>query len=335
MTTSTRITALPAATAVTADDLFVIVDDPAGTPVSKKIAASAAAISMAQLASTVLQGTTNINQASEYLTIVNSGPASSVHLTSASGFSATYIIGIGKDVAGVGLQCSNKADGAGAVFTQTSTVPNNLSPALFVAQQNTVAPAAFFHQQVAGAALALEVGVTVGTATVGQKMMRWFTLGNHLSGDVSAYDGTLRWIDPVLLETTVTLQNQTGAGSPAILTLVGSTAASAQVIIEMSAQPSAEHEGSLRFFRPTGGGTYYPSRIATSTTVLAFQTSAVAAKGSESWNTQLSISASGLGFYATTPSGKPTVTGSRGANAALASLLTALSTLGLLTDSSS
>jgi hypothetical protein len=41
-----------------------------------------------------------------------------------------------------------------------------------------------------------------------------------------------------------------------------------------------------------------------------------------------------LGFYGTSPQGKPTVTGSRGANAALASLLTALANIGLLVDSS-
>jgi hypothetical protein len=42
-----------------------------------------------------------------------------------------------------------------------------------------------------------------------------------------------------------------------------------------------------------------------------------------------------VGFYGTSPQTKQTVTGSRGGNAALASLLTALSTLGLITDSSS
>lgn len=42
-----------------------------------------------------------------------------------------------------------------------------------------------------------------------------------------------------------------------------------------------------------------------------------------------------VGFYGTAPAVKPTVTGSRGSNAALASLLTALAGLGLLTDSSS
>lgn len=41
-----------------------------------------------------------------------------------------------------------------------------------------------------------------------------------------------------------------------------------------------------------------------------------------------------LGFFAATSTTKPTVTGSRGGNAALASLLTALATLGLITDSS-
>lgn len=43
---------------------------------------------------------------------------------------------------------------------------------------------------------------------------------------------------------------------------------------------------------------------------------------------------SNLGFYNATPIAKPTVSGSRGGNAALASLLTALATQGLLTDSS-
>jgi hypothetical protein len=42
-----------------------------------------------------------------------------------------------------------------------------------------------------------------------------------------------------------------------------------------------------------------------------------------------------LGFFGSSAAAKPTVTGSRGGNAALASLLTALAGLGLLTDSSS
>ena len=42
-----------------------------------------------------------------------------------------------------------------------------------------------------------------------------------------------------------------------------------------------------------------------------------------------------VGFYGTTPIAKPTVSGSRGGNAALASLCTALASLGLITNSTS
>jgi hypothetical protein len=51
--------------------------------------------------------------------------------------------------------------------------------------------------------------------------------------------------------------------------------------------------------------------------------------------TRIEINTTGIGFFAATPVAKPTVTGSKGANAALANLLTALASLGLLTDGSS
>ena len=50
---------------------------------------------------------------------------------------------------------------------------------------------------------------------------------------------------------------------------------------------------------------------------------------------QVQVNDTGVGFFTGTPIAKPTVTGSRGANAALQSLLTALANLGLITDSSS
>lgn len=48
----------------------------------------------------------------------------------------------------------------------------------------------------------------------------------------------------------------------------------------------------------------------------------------------LDFNGANLGFFGTAPTTKPVVTGSRGANAALASLLTGLAALGLVTDSS-
>lgn len=50
---------------------------------------------------------------------------------------------------------------------------------------------------------------------------------------------------------------------------------------------------------------------------------------------RIGFSNNSLGFFATTPINKPTVTGSRGGNAALASLCTALANLGLITNSTS
>ncbi len=52
-------------------------------------------------------------------------------------------------------------------------------------------------------------------------------------------------------------------------------------------------------------------------------------------NRVLKFNATSMGFFGITPAAKPTVSGSRGSNAALASLLTGLAALGLVTDSSS
>ena len=51
-------------------------------------------------------------------------------------------------------------------------------------------------------------------------------------------------------------------------------------------------------------------------------------------STMLDINTTGMAFFGTSAIAKPTVTGSRGGNAALASLLTALANLGLIVNSS-
>jgi hypothetical protein len=50
--------------------------------------------------------------------------------------------------------------------------------------------------------------------------------------------------------------------------------------------------------------------------------------------TSVNLATTNIGFFGTAPAPKPTVTGSRAGNAALASLLTGLAGLGLITDSS-
>ena len=53
------------------------------------------------------------------------------------------------------------------------------------------------------------------------------------------------------------------------------------------------------------------------------------------WTTQLEVRHNAIGFFAATPVAKPTVSGAKASNAAVASLLTALAKLGLIADSTS
>jgi len=64
-------------------------------------------------------------------------------------------------------------------------------------------------------------------------------------------------------------------------------------------------------------------------------TGTIRLRGGTAGTAQVQVNDTGLGFFSGTPIAKPTVTGSRGGNAALQSLLTQLANLGLITDSSS
>lgn len=63
-------------------------------------------------------------------------------------------------------------------------------------------------------------------------------------------------------------------------------------------------------------------------------TSSCALQGSDATN-KIAVNNTGIGFFATAAVAKQTITGSRGGNAALASLLTGLANYGLITDSTS
>lgn len=69
---------------------------------------------------------------------------------------------------------------------------------------------------------------------------------------------------------------------------------------------------------------------------LVIDTNAIAPAESPSFTGAVHIgnSASSLGFFGASPSARPSVSGSRGGNPALASLLAALAGLGLVTDAS-
>lgn len=64
----------------------------------------------------------------------------------------------------------------------------------------------------------------------------------------------------------------------------------------------------------------------------AFTTGSSLALQSSNGTNRVQVNDTGLGFFNATPVAKPTITGSRGLNAALASLLTQLAALGIITD---
>lgn len=98
------------------------------------------------------------------------------------------------------------------------------------------------------------------------------------------------------------------------------------------------HESGFRIFDFAVLGVTDTFRIRANSLGIA-SSSTIVSNGSTGWSlqtngtTQIQGNATGLGFFTGAPVAKPTVTGSKGGNAALASLLTALANLGLITDS--
>lgn len=82
----------------------------------------------------------------------------------------------------------------------------------------------------------------------------------------------------------------------------------------------------------TGGIVLSYNRTGAAYTPLLIDASDISVRPSGS--TKIRANGTGVGFFNATPIAKPTITGSRGSNAALASLLTALASYGLLIDSS-
>lgn len=145
----------------------------------------------------------------------------------------------------------------------------------------------------------------------------------------------------------------TGPGIPAGTTIAAVTNATTATLSQAATATAAgiaftvyragtANLPSLRLYRFSGAaGTYFPWRIGMdSPTGLTFATTNQAfAAGAETYSvTALKLDRTGgnpeIGFLGAAPAPRQAVAGSRGGNAALASLLTALATLGLITDGS-
>jgi len=267
-----------------------------------------------------------------FLSVINGGSQSTLHVTSSAGFSGPYLIGIGNDAEGqAGLLISNKAQGVGFFLSQEATVSAAWAYGMDVHQVSTVAPATRFYQNATGAAEVLQI-VAVGTPTTSQNLVVVKDPDSD-AGFVRAKTGVIDWRRDVRIQPNST---------PSTARLV---------VVSYQGKPEATfhrmfvEDKTITFLTGTGSTNIkYPRRIL-SGNGLQFQTAPnltltdAAAEGELpatlsgiTWTTQIEAQHNKVGFFGVSPALRQYVGGSRGGNAALAGLLTGLDNLGLINN---
>lgn len=309
--------------------------------IASPISATATALSASIEALALVKGHTEhtADTAFTLVEITSDGSAySAMHITAGPNVAPglAYLIGIGNDYGSQpGLVVANKAAGRGLAIDNQPSVSNAEASGLYLNQRSTVAPGAILEQNATGAGtlLVLRVANVPGAApSVGQRLATFARAGNHLMGYMDAYDGTLRWLDPVRADSTLTLSNGTGAGATAKLVLTDDRAF--PVIIEAGAllgSSDSVNDGAITGYRAAGSN-YYSYRQLWGNGTFALQSSPIRAKGSQVWSDVLKI-----GIADPTGAGYPTLaffgrtgSGNRPATANATDLATAITLVNAL-----
>ena len=243
------------------------------------------------------------NTATPLVNITSGGSAAILHLMAGAAFTGPYLVGIGPDCDGAnGVTISCKANNNVGLAV-------NLSNTTGSGSKGINATSAGPGQCVVVSKASSAAGILLGVYDFGQggtgKLFGWGTSQGALRGYIDSDSS-----------------------------LVVQSAAASQNLVKFAPESSGAVQS---FYHWQSGSLYRASAIYTSgTSLIIGQATANAAVGSESLTAAIEVKdGSKLGFFAATPAAKPSVSGSRGGNAALASLITALATLGLVTDSSS
>ncbi|WP_205728496.1 hypothetical protein [Bacillus wiedmannii] len=112
----------------------------------------------------------NLTADKPFLEIASVGGAAALHLTNGEGFTGPYILGIGKDAPGKGLELPNKANGNMITGTQRATVTDPNTYWMQLMQSSTTSPLVRLEQNVPDAAVALQL-VANGLPTDNQLLM--------------------------------------------------------------------------------------------------------------------------------------------------------------------
>lgn len=214
------------------------------------------------------------------------------------------------------VQTSNLGSGNGAEMLMTGQHPTDEARVLITAWAETAA-------QEADAAIVARSG-TGGAVFASVHAVATATSRIDLNADAIVADGTIA----------ATVSDTSTTGRPALLTLDhdttgGAPAAGFGVEVALKSESSTTLSRDLA----TLSARWAVATDASRRSELVFITFDAA-----SFRVPLTLSTTGsaasIGFLGASPIARPSVTGSRGGNAALASLLTALANLGLITDSS-
>ncbi len=282
-----------------------------------------------------------------------------VHLTQGASMGAgAALIGLGGDESAVCLFVNNKKAGIGIKLTQNDTITDSGAYGMLVNASSTVAPAVWIGQGIAGAKAGLILTANVVPAA-SQKLAEFYrtvtTASDTLIGYIMADTGDLDWRAKILSNNAVEAPSILATGSGAALTLYNTAGTANKRRFRLSVSSNVmtlsgrndsggTNTGDLMTFVNTdqnigffggldfGGGLKVISIPNAGTAPTSNPTGAFVMYG-----------ASGAG-KARTPSGNIVtfapdtalaVSGSRGGNAALASLITQLASLGFVSDSTS
>lgn len=224
------------------------------------------------------------------------------------GAAPAFMIACGLDVddgaggPGVGgILIANKKYAQGIQLHQMTAIDNGQAWG-FYGYQESIATLVRLESAQDGVAPLLELAVmgTAAPTTTTQVLANFKTYGNHLSGSISAYDGTLLWIDPAnfrdtTVNTTLTLKNSTGSGPQARMVLTSNQANPG--IIEAGVNAAQQSNPEFVLFRPTGASTNWAYRFTSTGATAAIQTAPAAAKGSEVFSTMIEVGSGKLGFF--------------------------------------
>jgi hypothetical protein len=244
-------------------------------------------------------------------------------LMGAGSGSGAWIAGIGIDGGqGNGFIFRNKSQGIALKVEQTFAISSATAYGLAVEQKSALAPAVNMVQRNEGTANLLELFSYISDPATTSTIQVWNAY-TGTAGSVNSYSGQFTWSKKMQVR-----------GSSGLDARSGSDKAD-----EWAKHAVLTHNG-LQVENPGGAGSWYGFRIFSEEGAqldrLNFQTAAASANPSAAaYSTIISLRHNRLGFFGAAPATKPDVAGSRGTTPAtvMANLLTALSTLGLLTDS--